>query len=72
VDSIGATLDFLLMAKQAAARHILAKALGGATHPPRVINTNRTPLSYPSAIAGLRAADDLDERLPARPEPYLI
>jgi len=39
VDFIGATLDFLLMAKQdaAAARHMLAKALGGATHPPRVI-----------------------------------
>jgi hypothetical protein len=28
--------------------------------------------AYPPAIAGLRTtADDLDERLPARPEPYL-
>jgi transposase-like protein len=51
VDSIGVTLDFLLMAKQdaAAARHILAKGLGGATHPPRVINTNKHA-ACPSAI----------------------
>jgi hypothetical protein len=48
------------MAKQAAARHILAKALGGATHPPRVINTNKHA-AYPPAIAGLRTAGDLDE-----------
>jgi len=62
VDSIGVTLDFLLMAKQdaAAARHILAKGLGGATHPPRVINTNKHA-AYPPAIAGLRTAGDLDE-----------
>jgi transposase-like protein len=42
VDSTGATLDFLLSAKQdaAAAKRFLAKALGRANHPtPRVINT---------------------------------
>ena len=44
VDSTGATLDFLLSAKQdaAAAKRFLAKALGGASHPvPRVINTDK-------------------------------
>src|SRR5260370_22682681 len=43
VDSTGATLDFLLSAKQdaAAAKRFLAKALGGANHPaPRVSNTD--------------------------------
>jgi transposase, IS6 family len=43
VDSTGATLDFLLSAKQdaAAAKRFLAKALGRANHPtPRVINTD--------------------------------
>jgi transposase, IS6 family len=43
VDSSGATLDFLLSAKQdgAAAKRFLAKALGRANHPaPRVINTD--------------------------------
>jgi hypothetical protein len=44
VDSTGATLDFLLSAKQdaAAAKRFLAKALGRQNHPvPRVINTVR-------------------------------
>jgi transposase-like protein len=44
VDSTGATLDFLLSAKQdaAAAKRFLAKALGRANHPtPRVINTDK-------------------------------
>ena len=43
VDSTGATLDFLLSAKQdaAAAKRFLAKALGQQNHPaPRVINTD--------------------------------
>src|ERR1700745_344265 len=43
VDSSGATLDFLLSAKQdaAAAKRFLAKALGRANHPaPRVISTD--------------------------------
>jgi transposase, IS6 family len=41
VDSTGATFDFLLSAKQEAAKRFLAKALGGANHPaPRVINTD--------------------------------
>ena len=42
VDSSGATLDFLLSAKQAAAERFLTKALGRANHPtPRVINTDK-------------------------------
>ena len=43
VDSSGATIDFLLSAKQdvAAAKRFLAKALGRQNHPaPRVINTD--------------------------------
>jgi transposase-like protein len=52
VDSTGATLDFLLSAKQdaAAAKRFLAKALGRANHPaPRVINTDGHA-AYPSAV----------------------
>jgi hypothetical protein len=39
----GATIDFLLSAKRdtVAAKRFLAKALGGANHPPRVINTDK-------------------------------
>src|SRR5580692_5950221 len=43
VDSSGATIDFLLSAKRAAAaaERFLTKALGGENHPaPRVINTD--------------------------------
>src|ERR1700756_3349891 len=57
VDSSGATVDFLLSAKQdaAAARRFLSKALGGANHPePRVINTDEHA-AYPPAIVRLKA-----------------
>src|SRR6202007_2347063 len=53
VDSSGATIDFLLSVRRdaAAAERFLAKALGGATHPPpRVINTDKHA-AYPPAIA---------------------
>jgi transposase, IS6 family len=56
VDSSGATIDFLLTAKQdaAAARRFLAKALGQQNHPaPRVINTDGHA-AYPPAIASSR------------------
>ena len=52
VDSSGATLDFLLSAKQdaAAAKRFLTKALGRANHQaPRVINTDKHA-AYPPAI----------------------
>jgi transposase-like protein len=52
VDSTGATLDFLLSAKQdaGAAKRFLAKALGQQNHPaPRVINTDGHAV-YPPAI----------------------
>jgi transposase, IS6 family len=52
VDSTGATLDFLLSAKQdaAAAKRFLAKSLGQQNHPaPRVINTDGHA-SYPPAL----------------------
>src|SRR5271167_2885290 len=73
VDSTGATLDFLLSAKQdaAAAKRFLAKALGGANHPaPRVINTDGHA-AYPPAIAQLKAEGALAEDCRHRPVPYL-
>jgi transposase, IS6 family len=63
VDSSGATLDFLLSAKQdaAAAKRFLAKALGGANHPaPRVINTDGHT-AYPPAVAQLKVEGALAE-----------
>ena len=73
VDSSGATLDFLLSAKQdaVAAQRFLVKALGGANHPaPRVINTDGHA-AYPPAIAQLKAEGYLTEDCRHRPVPYL-
>jgi IS6 family transposase len=73
VDSTGATLDFLLSAKQdaATAKRFLAKALGGENHPyPRVINTDKHA-AYPPAIVQLKAQGALEENCRHRPVPYL-
>src|ERR1700732_518052 len=73
VDSTGATLDFLLSAKQdaVAAKRFLVKALGGANHPaPRVINTDEHA-AYPPAVAQLKAEGDLTEDCRHRPVQYL-
>ena len=73
VDSTGATLDFLLSAKQdaAAAKRFLAKALGQQNHPaPRVINTDGHA-AYPPAIAQLKSEGTLDSDCQHRPVPYL-
>ena len=73
VDSTGATLDFLLSAKQdaAAAKRFLAKALGGASHPARrVINTDKHA-AYPPAIVELKADGVLEEHCEHRPVQYL-
>jgi transposase-like protein len=73
VDSTGATLDFLLSAKQdaAAAKRFLAKALGQQNHPaPRVINTDGHA-AYPPAIAQLKTEGTLDSGCQHRPVPYL-
>jgi transposase, IS6 family len=73
VDSSGATIDFLLSAKQdaAAAKRFLGKALGGENHPvPRVINTDKHA-TYPLAIAGLKAAGDLTDNCQHRRVQYL-
>src|SRR6202165_4810978 len=73
VDSSGATLDFLLSAKQdaAAVKRFLAKALGRQNHPvPRVINTDGHS-AYPPAIVRLKAEGALDEDCRHRPVPYL-
>jgi transposase-like protein len=63
VDSIGATLDFLLSAKQDAdaAKRFLAKALGRENHPePRVIHTDGHG-PYPPAVARLKDEGALDQ-----------
>ncbi len=73
VDSSGATLDFLLSAKQdaVAAKRFLVKALGGANHPAlRVINTDGHA-AYPPAVAQLKAEGALAEDCRHRPVPYL-
>jgi transposase-like protein len=73
VDSSGATLDFLLSAKQdaAAAKRFLVKALERQNHPvPRVINTDGHS-AYPPAIVRLKAEGALDEDCLHRPVPYL-
>jgi hypothetical protein len=73
VDSSGATLDFLLSAKQdaAVAKRFLAKALGQQNHPaPRVINTDGHA-AYPPAIAQLKSEGTLDSGCQHRPAPYL-
>ena len=69
VDSAGATLDFLLSAKQdaAAAKRFLAKALGQKNHPaPRVINTD-AHAAYPPAIAQLKSEGTLHSGCQHRP-----
>jgi IS6 family transposase len=73
VDSTGATLDFLLSAKQdaAAAKRFLTKALGRANHPtPRVINTDKHA-AYPPAIVQLKDDGVLEENCQLRPVQYL-
>ena len=73
VDSSGATLDFLLSAKQdaAATKRFLAKALGRQNHPaPRVINTDKHA-AYPPAIVQLKDEGVLEENCQHRPVQYL-
>src|ERR671929_2140112 len=73
VDSSGATLDFLLSAKQdaEAATRFLAKALGRPNHPePRVIHTDGHA-AYPPAIAQLKTDGVLDESCRHRVGRYL-
>jgi transposase, IS6 family len=73
VDSSGATLDFLLSAKQdaEAAKRFLAKALGRENHPgPRVIHTDGHG-AYPSAIERLKTEGALDENCRHRVGRYL-
>ena len=73
VDSSGATLDFLLSAKQdaQAAKRFLAKALGRQNHPaPRVIHTDGHG-AYPPAVARLKDEGALDENCRHRVGRYL-
>jgi len=73
MDSSGATLDFLLSAKQdaEAAKRFLAKALGRHNHStPRVIHTDGHG-AYPPAIAQLKTDGVLDENCRHRIGRYL-
>jgi transposase-like protein len=73
VDSTGATLDFLLSAKQdaEAAKRFLAKALGRENHPePRVIHTDGHG-AYPPAIERLKTEGALDKNCRHRVGRYL-
>src|SRR6202047_3214167 len=73
VDSTGGTIDFLLSAKRdtAAAKRFLAKALGGANHPPpRVISTDKES-ACPPAIVQLKAKGSLVENCQHRPVQFL-
>jgi transposase, IS6 family len=73
VDSSGATLDFLLSAKQdaEAAKRFLTKALGRENHPePRVVHTDGHA-AYPPAIAQLKEEGALDENCRHRVGRYL-
>jgi transposase, IS6 family len=73
IDSMGATIDFLLSALRdaAAAKRLFRKALNDPSHPqPRVINTDKARL-YGSAIAGVKAEGVLRRRCHQRPVQYL-
>ena len=73
IDSIGATIDFLLSALRdaAAAKRLFRKALRDPSHPqPRVINTDQARL-YGSAIAAVKAEGTLRRRCRHRPVQYL-
>ena len=73
VDSSGATIDFLLSAKRAAAtaQRFLTKALGGENHPePRVINSDKHA-AYPPAIAVLQASGHLADNCQHHPVQFL-
>jgi transposase, IS6 family len=73
VDSSGATLDFLLSAKQdaEAAKRFLSKALGQQNHPtPRVIHTDGHG-AYPPAIPQLKTDGVLDKECRHRVGRYL-
>src|SRR5437762_9637018 len=73
VDSSGATLDFLLSAKQdaEAAKRFLAKAFGRQNHPaPRVIHTDGHG-AYPPAITQLKTEGVLAENCRHRVGRYL-
>src|SRR5947199_5129860 len=73
VDSIGATIDFLLSARRdaAAAKRFFQKALRAPGHPrPRVINVDGNP-SYPKVISELKRSGELGRRCRCRPVRYL-
>jgi IS6 family transposase len=73
VDSSGATLDFLLSAKQdaEAAKRFLTKALGRENHPaPRVVHTDGHA-AYPPAVAQLKEEGALAENCRHRVGRYL-
>jgi IS6 family transposase len=73
IDSIGATIDFLLSALRDAdvAKRLFRKLLSDRSHPqPRVVNTDLAPI-YSSAIAYSKKEGTLRHRCRHRPVQYL-
>ena len=73
IDSMGATIDFLLSALRdaAAAKCLFRQALCDPSHPqPRVINTDKARL-YGAAITGMKEEGTLRRRCRHRPVQYL-
>jgi IS6 family transposase len=73
IDSVGATIDFLLSAVRGAgaAKQLFRKALSQRSHPqPRVINTDLAPI-YGSANPGPKEGRTLRRRCRHRPVQYL-
>ena len=72
VDSVGATIDFMLSPKRdlIAARLFLRLALSGEGPRPRVINVDGHP-AYRSAVAELKQNGELGRRCRCRTSPYL-
>jgi transposase, IS6 family len=73
IDSVGATIDFLLSAKRDAdaAKRLFRQALRDRSHPqPRVINTDLAPI-YTSAIPAIRKEGTLRRCCWHRPVQYL-
>jgi transposase-like protein len=73
LDSIGQTIDFLLIAKRdaAAAKRFLRRAIQASGNAmPRVINVDKNP-AYPAAMEELKAEDAVPRRVALRQCKYL-
>ena len=73
IDSVGATIDFLLSPQRDAdaAKRLFRKALSASSHPqPRAVNTDQAPI-YTSAIPAIKEEGVLRRRCHHRPVQHL-